>query len=36
LVCPVEDCITMEEHRKGDEYLNWVEHQRRGLPLNDY
>ena len=36
LVCPVEDCITMVEHRKGDEYLNWKEFQRRGLPLNDH
>ena len=36
LICPVEDCITMEEHRKGDEYLNWKEFQRRGLPLNDH
>lgn len=36
LICPVEDCITMEEQRKGDEYLNWKEFQRRGLPLNDH
>jgi dihydropyrimidine dehydrogenase (NAD+) subunit PreA len=36
LVCPVEDCITMVEQRKGDEYLNWKEFQRRGLPLNDH
>src|SRR5450432_510390 len=36
LICPVESCITMEEHRKGDEYLNWKEYQRRGLPLNDH
>ncbi|HWA33033.1 MAG TPA: NAD-dependent dihydropyrimidine dehydrogenase subunit PreA [Cyclobacteriaceae bacterium] len=36
LICPVENCITMEEHRKGDEYLNWKEFQRRGLPLNDH
>lgn len=36
LVCPVDNCITMEEHRKGDEYLNWKEFQRRGLPLNDH
>jgi dihydropyrimidine dehydrogenase (NAD+) subunit PreA len=36
LVCPVDDCITMEVHRKGDEYLNWKEFQRRGLPLNDH
>jgi dihydropyrimidine dehydrogenase (NAD+) subunit PreA len=36
LVCPVDNCITMEVHRKGDEYLNWKEWQRRGLPLNDH
>ena len=36
LVCPVDDCITMIEQRKGDEYLNWKEFQRRGLPLNDH
>lgn len=36
LVCPVSGCITMEEQRKGDEYLNWKEFQRRGLPLNDH
>jgi dihydropyrimidine dehydrogenase (NAD+) subunit PreA len=36
LVCPVDECITMEEARKGDEYLNWIEFQRRGLPLNDH
>ncbi len=31
LVCPVDDCITMVEQRKGDEYVNWKEFQRRGL-----
>jgi dihydropyrimidine dehydrogenase (NAD+) subunit PreA len=36
LVCPVEDCITMDVHRKGDENLNWTEFQKRGLPLNDH
>ena len=36
LVCPVEDCITMIEHRKGDEYINWKDYQRLGLPLNDH
>jgi dihydropyrimidine dehydrogenase (NAD+) subunit PreA len=36
LVCPVNDCITMVEERKGPEYLNWVEFQKRGLPLNDH
>jgi dihydropyrimidine dehydrogenase (NAD+) subunit PreA len=36
LVCPVDKCITMEVHRKGDEYINWKEWQKRGLPLNDH
>jgi dihydropyrimidine dehydrogenase (NAD+) subunit PreA len=36
LVCPVDDCITMVEHRKGDEYINWKDYQRLGLPLNDH
>ncbi|MEJ7777975.1 MAG: NAD-dependent dihydropyrimidine dehydrogenase subunit PreA [Daejeonella sp.] len=36
LVCPVDNCITMVEQRKGDEYLNWKEFQKRGLPLNDH
>jgi dihydropyrimidine dehydrogenase (NAD+) subunit PreA len=36
IVCPVNDCITMVEQRKGDEYLNWIEFQKRGLPLNDH
>jgi len=36
IVCPVQECITMVEQRKGDEYLNWKEFQRRGLPLNDH
>jgi dihydropyrimidine dehydrogenase (NAD+) subunit PreA len=36
IVCPVEECISMEVHRKGDEYLNWTEYQKRGLPLNDH
>src|SRR6266404_6165801 len=36
LICPVEDCISMVVQRKGDEYLNWKEFQRRGLPLNDH
>jgi dihydropyrimidine dehydrogenase (NAD+) subunit PreA len=26
----------MEVHRKGDEYINWKEWQKRGLPLNDH
>jgi len=36
LICPVETCITMEEHRVAPEYLNWVEFQKQGLPLNDH
>jgi len=36
IVCPVKDCITMEEHRKGPESINWIEWQKRGLPLNDH
>ena len=36
LMCPVDNCITMVEQRKGDEYLNWKEFQKRGLPLNDH
>ncbi len=36
LVCPVDDCITMEEHRVAPEYLNWVDFQKKGLPLNDH
>lgn len=36
IVCPVDDCITMVVQRKGEEYLNWKEFQRRSLPLNDH
>ena len=36
LVCPVEDCITMEEHRVAPEYLNWKMFQEQGLPLSDH
>jgi len=36
MVCPVERCITMKEQRKGEEYLNWKEFQKRGMPLNDH
>jgi len=36
IVCPVDGCITMMEQRKGEEYLNWIEFQKRGLPLNDH
>lgn len=36
LVCPVNECITMQERRVSDEYVNWIEYQRRGLPLNDH
>jgi dihydropyrimidine dehydrogenase (NAD+) subunit PreA len=36
LICPVDDCITMVEQRKGPDYVNWLEFQKRGLPLNDH
>ncbi len=36
LVCPVDNCISMVEKLKGDEYLNWKDYQRLGLPLNDH
>lgn len=36
LMCPVENCITMEEHRVAPEYLNWIEFQKKGMPLNDH
>ena len=36
LICPVNECITMEEQRVAPEYLNWIEFQKRGLPLNDH
>ncbi|PIQ33975.1 MAG: NAD-dependent dihydropyrimidine dehydrogenase subunit PreA [Bacteroidetes bacterium CG18_big_fil_WC_8_21_14_2_50_41_14] len=36
LVCPVDECITMLEKRVGLEYINWMEYQKRGLPLNDH
>jgi len=36
LVCPVDNCITMEERRVAPEYINWVEWQKRGLPLNNH
>lgn len=36
LMCPVTDCITMEEQRVAPEYLNWKDYQRLGLPLNDH
>jgi dihydropyrimidine dehydrogenase (NAD+) subunit PreA len=36
LICPVEDCISMVEQRKGNEYLNWKEFQQQGMPLNDH
>ena len=36
LVCPVNECITMVEQRVAPEYINWVEWQKRGLPLNDH
>jgi dihydropyrimidine dehydrogenase (NAD+) subunit PreA len=36
LICPVDNCITMVEHRVAPEYLNWKDYQRLGLPLNDH
>lgn len=36
LMCPVNNCITMVEHRVAPEYLNWKEFQAKGLPLNDH
>ncbi|MFC4687705.1 NAD-dependent dihydropyrimidine dehydrogenase subunit PreA [Epilithonimonas pallida] len=36
LVCPVDNCITMEEKRVAPDYLNWVQFQEQGLPLNDH
>ena len=36
LVCPVDQCITMEEQRVAPEYLNWIDFQKKGLPLNDH
>ena len=36
LVCPVHECITMEVHRVAPEYLNWIDFQKKGLPLNDH
>lgn len=36
LVCPVDNCITMVEQRKGEDYVNWKEFQKRGMPLNDH
>lgn len=36
LVCPVDDCITMVEHRVAPEYLNWVQFQEQRLPLNNH
>lgn len=36
LVCPVENCITMVEKRESQEYINWPEWQKRGLPLNNH
>jgi len=26
----------MEEHRVAPEYLNWIDFQKKGLPLNDH
>ena len=36
LVCPVDNCITMVEKRVAPEYLNWVQFQKLGLPLNNH
>lgn len=36
IVCPVENCITMVEQRVAPEYVNWIDYQRLGLPLNDH
>ncbi len=36
LVCPVDDCITMIEKRVAPDYLNWVQFQKLGLPLNNH
>lgn len=36
LVCPVDNCITMEEHRARPEYVNWKDWQREGRLLNDH
>ncbi len=36
LVCPVDGCITMEENRVAPEYLNWIDFQKKGMPLNDH
>ncbi len=36
LVCPVDDCITMVEKRVAPDYLNWVQFQEQGLPLNNH
>lgn len=31
-----DNSISMEEHRVAPEYVNWIEWQKRGLPLNDH
>lgn len=36
IICPVDNCITMVEQRKGEDYLNWKDFQLKGLPLNDH
>ena len=36
LVCPVDNCITMDEKRVAPEYINWKMWQEKGLPLNDH
>lgn len=36
LICPVDNCITMVEHRVAPDYLNWKDFQRLGKTLNDH
>jgi dihydropyrimidine dehydrogenase (NAD+) subunit PreA len=36
LVCPVAECITMEEHRVAPDYINWKMWQAEGRALNDH
>ena len=33
LVCPIENCITLEPHRIAPNYINWKEWQELGMPL---
>ena len=36
LVCPVAECITMEEHRVAPDYINWKMWQAEGRALNHH